>query len=138
MNEVFTIIFLPIAAGLLLFLVPDKLRTVKGIIALLVSIISGYLAIWVYALNIEAGTIGELAKGSGLFNLFGKDLLDDAVRYAVLKADNLSRLIVIFIRFIFISYSSLFTCLHKRGKGKKLLPVFPYHGRLLLWGGFVR
>jgi formate hydrogenlyase subunit 3/multisubunit Na+/H+ antiporter MnhD subunit len=66
MNEIVSIILLPIAVGLLLLLVPDRLRTVKGIIALLVSIVTGYLAIIVYTNNIEAGTLSELTNGAGL------------------------------------------------------------------------
>jgi len=123
MNEIFTIIFLPIAAGLLLFLVHDKLRTVKGIIALLVSIISAYLAIRVYALNLESATIVELARGSGLFNPV-KDLLDDAGRYAVFKADNLSRLIVMFtglFTFMILLYSLVYI---KEGRVRNYYPYF--------------
>ena len=63
MNEIVSNNPFPVAAGLLLFLVPDKLRTVKGIIALLVSIVTGYLAVLVYSNNFEAGTLGEAYKG---------------------------------------------------------------------------
>ena len=49
MKEIISIISLPVLAGLLLFLIPEKFRTLKGIIALLISIITGYLAIMIYS-----------------------------------------------------------------------------------------
>jgi formate hydrogenlyase subunit 3/multisubunit Na+/H+ antiporter MnhD subunit len=48
MKEIIIIITLPVLTGLLLFFVPEKLRTVKGIAALLISIITGYLTIVIY------------------------------------------------------------------------------------------
>jgi multicomponent Na+:H+ antiporter subunit A len=123
MNEIVSIILLPIAAGLLLLLVPDKLRTVKGIIALLISIVTGYLAILVYTNNIEAGTLSELTNGAGL-SLFGIDLLKDAGRYAVFNADNLSKLIVIFIS-IFSILILLYSLVYiKDGRAKNYYPYF--------------
>ncbi|MCX6260430.1 MAG: complex I subunit 5 family protein, partial [Bacteroidia bacterium] len=123
MNEIVSIILLPIAASLLLFIVPDKLRTVKGIIALLVSIVTGYLAILVYTNNIEAGTLSELTNGAGL-SLFGIDLLKDAGRYAVFNADNLSKLIVIFIS-IFSILILLYSLVYiKDGRAKNYYPYF--------------
>ena len=123
MNEIVSIILLPIAVGLLLLLVPDKLRTVKGIIALLVSIVTGYLAIIVYTNNIEAGTLSELTNGAGL-SLFGIDLMKDTGRYAVFNADNLSKLIVIFIS-IFSILILLYSLVYiKDGRAKNYYPYF--------------
>jgi multicomponent Na+:H+ antiporter subunit A len=123
MNEIVSIILLPIAAGLLLLLVPDSLRTVKGIIALLVSIVTGYLAILVYTNTIEAGTLSELTKGAGL-SLFGIDLMKDTGRYAVFNADNLSKLIVIFIS-IFSILILLYSLVYiKDGRAKNYYPYF--------------
>jgi formate hydrogenlyase subunit 3/multisubunit Na+/H+ antiporter MnhD subunit len=123
MNEIVSIIFLPVAAGLLLFLVPEKLRTVKGILALLVSIFSAYLSMRIYSLNLVSGTISDIAKGSG-FSIFGKDLLADAGRYAVFNADNLSRLIVMFIAlftFLILLYSLVYI---KKGRVRNYYPYF--------------
>jgi len=123
MNEIVSIILLPIAVGLLLLLVPDKLRTVKGIIALLVSIVTGYLAILVYTNNIEAGTLSELTNGAGL-SLFGIDLMKDTLRYAIFNADNLSKLIVIFIS-IFSILILLYSLVYiKDGRAKNYYPYF--------------
>ena len=123
MKEIVSIITIPVAAGLLLFLVPDKLRSVKGIFALLVSIITGYLAVLIYSPDFQAGTFDEILSGSGL-NLFGINLRNDAVRYAVFNADNLSRLIVLFtslFSFLILLYSLVYI---KEGKARNYYPYF--------------
>jgi formate hydrogenlyase subunit 3/multisubunit Na+/H+ antiporter MnhD subunit len=123
MKEIVSIILLPLAVGLLLFFVPEKLRTFKGIIALLVSIVTGYLAILLYSRNYQPGTLSELSKGSG-FSVFGIDLLKDAGRYAIFNVDNLSRLIVLFISlfsFLILLYSLVYI---KEGRAKNYYPYF--------------
>ena len=123
MNEIVSIILLPVAAGLLLLLVPEKLRTVKGIIALLVSIVTGYLAILIYTQHIEAGTFSELTYGANL-SIFGIDLMKDVGRYAIFNPDNLSKLILIFISifsFLILLYSLVYI---KEGKAKNYYPYF--------------
>ena len=123
MNEIVSIILLPVAAGLLILLVPEKLRTVKGIIALLVSIVTGYLAILIYTQHIEAGTFSELTYGANL-SIFGIDLMKDVGRYAIFNPDNLSKLILIFISifsFLILLYSLVYI---KEGKAKNYYPYF--------------
>lgn len=123
MNEIVSIILLPVAAGLLLFIVPDKLRTLKGIISLMVSIFTGYLAVLIYTQNIEAGSLSELEIGSGI-SIFGIDLLKDAERYAIFNADHLSRLIVLFISlftFLILLYSLVYI---KDGRVRNYYPYF--------------
>jgi formate hydrogenlyase subunit 3/multisubunit Na+/H+ antiporter MnhD subunit len=123
MNEIISIILLPIAAGLLLFLVPDKQRTVKGIIALLVSLVTGFLTILIYTKNIDAGALSELIKGAR-FSFFGIDLLKDAGRYTVFNADSLSKLIVIFIS-IFSILILLYSLVYiKKSRVKNYYPYF--------------
>lgn len=123
MNEIVSIILLPVAAGLLLFLVPEKLRTVKGLIALIAGIITGYLSILFYTGNTDAGTVSELTKGAGL-SLFGIDLLKDADRYTIFNTDNLSRLIVLFIS-IFSVLILLYSLVYiKEGRAKNYYPYF--------------
>ena len=123
MNEIVSIILIPVAAGLLLFLVPDKLRTVKGIFALIAGIVTGYLSVLFYTSNIEAGTLSQLTKGAGI-SLFGIDLLRDADRYTIFNADNLSRLIVIFIS-IFSILILLYSLVYiKEGRAKNYYPYF--------------
>jgi formate hydrogenlyase subunit 3/multisubunit Na+/H+ antiporter MnhD subunit len=123
MNEIVSIILLPVAAGLLLFIVPDKLRTLKGVFAVLVSIVTGFLAILIYTQNIEAGSLSELERVSGI-SIFGIDLMKDAVRYAIFNPDNLSRLILIFIS-IFSILILLYSLVYiKEGKAKNYYPYF--------------
>jgi multicomponent Na+:H+ antiporter subunit A len=123
MKEIVSIILLPLAAGLLLFFVPEKLRTVKGVIALLVSIVTGYLAILIYLHNYQTGNLSELVKGTG-FSVFGIDLMKDAIRYAIFNADNLSRLIILFISlfsFLILLYSLVYI---KDGRARNYYPYF--------------
>ena len=123
MNQIVSIILLPVATGLLLLFIPEKLRTVKGIIALIVSIVTGYLAIFVYTHNIESGTLSELTTGSGFF-IFGTDLLKDAGKYEVFNADSLSRLITLFISlfsFLILLYSLIYI---KEGRARNYYPYF--------------
>jgi multicomponent Na+:H+ antiporter subunit A len=123
MKEIVSIILLPLAAGLLIFFVPEKLRTVKGVIALLVSIVTGYLAILIYSHNYQAGNLSELVKGTG-FSIFGIDLMKDAIRYAIFNADNLSRLIILFISlfsFLILLYSLVYI---KDGRARNYYPYF--------------
>jgi formate hydrogenlyase subunit 3/multisubunit Na+/H+ antiporter MnhD subunit len=123
MNEIVSIILLPVPAGLLLFIVPDKLRTLKGVFAVLVSIVTGFLAILIYTQNIEAGSLSELERVSGI-SIFGIDLMKDAVRYAIFNPDNLSRLILIFIS-IFSILILLYSLVYiKEGKAKNYYPYF--------------
>jgi len=123
MKEIISIILLPLAGGLLLFFVPEKLRTAKGVIALLISIVTGYLAILIFNQNYRPGTIDELLKGSG-FVVFGIDLLKDAGRYAIFNTDNLSRLIILFISlfsFLILLYSLVYI---KEGRARNYYPYF--------------
>ncbi|HBZ20388.1 MAG TPA: hypothetical protein DEO60_04605, partial [Bacteroidales bacterium] len=123
MNEIVGIILLPVVTGLLLFLVPDKLRTIKGVIALLISIVTCFLAISVYLKNIEAGTLSEMIRLSGI-TISSTDILRDTGRYVILNADNLSRLIVLFISlfsFLVLLYSLFYI---KDGRVRNYYPYF--------------
>jgi formate hydrogenlyase subunit 3/multisubunit Na+/H+ antiporter MnhD subunit len=96
MKEIISIISLPCIAGLLLLLFPEKLRTAKGIFALLVSIITGYLTIVIYNSGSQIHQLNELSAGSA-FSLFSPGFLHDAGRYILFNSDNLGKLIVLFI-----------------------------------------
>ncbi|HBC77580.1 MAG TPA: hypothetical protein DCZ51_03065 [Bacteroidales bacterium] len=123
MNEIVGIILLPVVTGLLLFLVPDKLRTIKGVIALLISIVTCFLAISVYLKNIEAGTLSEMIRLPGI-TISSTDILRDTGRYVILNADNLSRLIVLFISlfsFLVLLYSLFYI---KDGRVRNYYPYF--------------
>ncbi len=96
MKEILIIILLPILAGFLLLFIPEKFRTLKGVLALLATVAAGYFSILIYAADSHAGSLNDISTGSAL-SVFGIDLFKDAVRYAVFGIDNLSKLIILFI-----------------------------------------
>ncbi|MDO9340758.1 MAG: proton-conducting transporter membrane subunit [Bacteroidales bacterium] len=123
MKEIISIITLPVLAGLLLFFVPEKFRTFKGLIALLVSIITGYLTIVIYSSDNQMLRLDQLSAGSGL-SVFGFDLLRDADRYLAFNSDSLSKLIVLFVSlftFLILLYSLVYI---KAGRVKNYYPYF--------------
>lgn len=110
MNAIVSIMTLPLLAALLLFLVPEKLRTIKGIIALLISIITGYLTIVIYGFDSHVGTINEIFGKSGLV-ISGIDISHEAGMYMTFNSDNLSKLITLFISlfaFLVLLYSIIY------------------------------
>ncbi len=107
MKDIISIITLPVIAGLLLFFVPEKNRTIKGLVALLFSIITGYLTIIIYCSESQLHHLKELSAGSGSA-VFGFNLLEDAGRYIVFNCDRLSKLIILSVSifgFLIILYS---------------------------------
>ncbi|MCX6321713.1 MAG: proton-conducting transporter membrane subunit [Bacteroidia bacterium] len=123
MKEIISIITLPVLAGLLLFFVPEKFRTFKGLVALLVSIITGYLTIVIYSSDNQMLRLDQLSAGSGL-SVFGFDLLRDAGRYIAFNNDSLSKLIVLSVSlftFLVLMYSIVYI---KAGRVKNYYPYF--------------
>jgi formate hydrogenlyase subunit 3/multisubunit Na+/H+ antiporter MnhD subunit len=92
MKEIISILSLTFGAGLLLFLIPEKYRTIKALSALAITIITGYFAILIFNTNNQILTLKDLQVGSTL-TLFCGDNLPD--RYFVFHIDNLSKLIVL-------------------------------------------
>lgn len=86
------IVLLPLVAGLVLFIVPDKLRLVKGIIAFLVSCLALCGAIFLYTQKDTASGLNLLHTG-WLTQLFGEGLLPSVKQYTQLRADNMARLV---------------------------------------------
>ncbi len=80
MNQSTYLIIIPILAGLLLLLFPGRLRILKGIIALVVTLSSGYLAVGIYIGREVIRQSGSWINQSGLQPV----------------PDNLSRLILLF------------------------------------------
>jgi formate hydrogenlyase subunit 3/multisubunit Na+/H+ antiporter MnhD subunit len=123
MKEIIIIITLPVLTGLLLFFVPEKLRTVKGIAALLISIIAGYLTIVIYSSDNLMLQLNDLSAGSGL-NIFGFDILKNVGRYMTFNSDSLAKLIVLFVSlftFLILLYSLVYI---KAGRVKNYYPYF--------------
>jgi formate hydrogenlyase subunit 3/multisubunit Na+/H+ antiporter MnhD subunit len=123
MKELISIITLPVLSGLLLFLVPEKFRTFKGLVALLTSIITGYQTVVIFSSGDQILYMNEIFAGSGL-SVFGIDLLNDAGRYLSFNCDNLSKLIVLFISLftvLILLYSLVYI---KAGKVGNFYPWF--------------
>jgi multicomponent Na+:H+ antiporter subunit A len=123
MNEIISIIIIPVLAGLLLFFVPEKLRTVKAIVALLISILTVYLTIIVYSADVTAFKLNEIFGRSGI-TIFGFDILHAARKYLTFNSDNLSKLIILFISifaFLILLYSIVYI---KAGRVKNYYPYF--------------
>ncbi len=96
MNAVVQIITIPLLAGLLLFIIPEKYRTIKGIIGLGVCIITAWLTVVIYGSDKQILTLAEMSGRSGL-SVFGFDILNDAAGYLAFNRDSLSKLIILFI-----------------------------------------
>ena len=122
MRAIVSIITLPLLAALLLFLVPEKLKTVKGIMALLISIITGYLTIVIFGFNDQVGTLNEVFGKSALL-VFGFDPTRDAGKYLTFNCDNLSKLITLFIS-LFAILVLLYSIIYV--KTKHIKNYYPY------------
>jgi formate hydrogenlyase subunit 3/multisubunit Na+/H+ antiporter MnhD subunit len=96
MKEIIIIIGFPVLAGLLLFAVPEKFRTIKGLIALLTGLITGYPAILIYGSENRMLSLRELFPDKGRI-LPGSDFIGDCCRYISFNNDALGKLIVLFI-----------------------------------------
>ncbi|NMC41181.1 MAG: hypothetical protein GYA43_08420, partial [Bacteroidales bacterium] len=63
MNVYFLLIFLPVVAGILLFIVPDRLKPVKGILTVLVTAVTLALAVIIYSYKSSKFGPGTLLPG---------------------------------------------------------------------------
>ena len=123
MKEIVSIITLPVFLGILLFFVPEKFRIVKGVIALLTSIITGYLAIVIYNSGSQLHYLDELSAGPAMY-IFSLDLLIDAGKYIAFNCDSLGNLIILFIS-LFTSLILLYSLVNiKDARVKNLYPYF--------------
>ncbi|HJZ42033.1 MAG TPA: proton-conducting transporter membrane subunit [Bacteroidales bacterium] len=85
MNEILFMIFLPVLAGLLLFLLPRRAFAVQGIISCITVIATGYFSIVVFKSGNKFMGPGEVFPGL------------DTANFACLQIDSLSKLILLFI-----------------------------------------
>jgi formate hydrogenlyase subunit 3/multisubunit Na+/H+ antiporter MnhD subunit len=123
MNESIIIIGLPVVAGLLLFLIPDKYRTAKGIAALATSIITFWFTVVIY--RSEPGILlpGTGSAFSGILKPL-HDLVKGSGHYFAFNIDDLSSLIVLFISlfaFLVLLYSLVYI---KKDRVKNYYPYF--------------
>jgi formate hydrogenlyase subunit 3/multisubunit Na+/H+ antiporter MnhD subunit len=117
------LILIPLAAGVLLFLIPDKFLTAKGIFTLLISLATGYMTLSLFSSSAQMVVLdGMIGKSCAL--LFGSNLLQDAERYFTFTIDNLSKLILLFIS-IFAVLILLYSLVYiKPGRVKNYYPWF--------------
>jgi formate hydrogenlyase subunit 3/multisubunit Na+/H+ antiporter MnhD subunit len=90
------LIVLPLAAGLLLFALPEKIRLAKGIVALVISLVTGYLTVRLYSAPPQIASQGETLRQCCIA-LFNSDLMGKAANCLYFTVDGLSKLIILFI-----------------------------------------
>ncbi len=106
------LIFLPIAVGIFLYVLPESIKIVKGIIALLVSAISFFFAYKVFLLEPQIINI----------HCFLFEKID---KFFVFNVDNLSKVVTLFIGFfgfMFVLYSLSYIT-----KKKKIISYYSYY-----------
>jgi NADH:ubiquinone oxidoreductase subunit 5 (subunit L)/multisubunit Na+/H+ antiporter MnhA subunit len=90
------IVFLPLVTGILLLILPERIKSFKRIFALIISIITLLSALLIYVVKSAGGYVN-------LFNLFPLRYLSLSEEFeavtglAVLNIDNLAKLIVLFV-----------------------------------------
>lgn len=90
------LILIPLAGGVLLFIVPERWRTAKGILALAVTLFAGYISLMLYSASPQMVPQGDKVT-QDCMTLFGSDLVGKAGGYLTFTVDGLSKLIVLFI-----------------------------------------
>lgn len=96
MDVLYYIILLPIAAGIILFLLPERVKAIKALFALIVSIIVLYLGFIVYGYESQTVQLSLVAETAARGSLFHQ-LLVGAGQYITLNIDPLSQLITLFV-----------------------------------------
>jgi multicomponent Na+:H+ antiporter subunit A len=123
MNQHVAIIALPVLAGLVLFLVPDKLRKTKGIIALITGAITICLAFIVYNIDAQLIYLNEIISNDSL-TLPGIGIQDESTSFILFRNDNLSKLIILLISLfalLILMYSIVYI---KEGRVRNYYPWF--------------
>ena len=117
-NYISVIILLPLAAGVVLFIVPEKFRLLKGVIALLISSIVLFFTIQLYFTQIDPVQINLLALD--FLNRLNKPGFSAGLSdFTMLNPDNLARLIVLMIglfAFLILVYSIFYITKHRTPK----------------------
>lgn len=96
LSVITAIIFIPIGAGIVLFVFPEKIKAVKGILSLIVAAVSAYWAYYIFA--------GKEILGKAFF-ADGISCKSDSINtcissignYSAINIDNLSKLIILLI-----------------------------------------
>ncbi|MDM8002818.1 MAG: proton-conducting transporter membrane subunit [Bacteroidota bacterium] len=114
-NMMYYLILIPLAAGLLLFVVPEKFRIIKVIIAMAVSLFAVYLAVSIFVLAPHAGPEGQRIT-LGCLTFYDTGLLDQSGKYLTFTIDGLSRLIILFIGILSLLVL-LYSLIYNRSRG---------------------
>jgi formate hydrogenlyase subunit 3/multisubunit Na+/H+ antiporter MnhD subunit len=118
MNELLYIIWIPLLAGLILFLVPDSLRRLSGLAASLISALALTFALILF-LDKTHFTNGVISLVPGLSEYFSNynEFLGE---FGGLLIDNIAKLVVLlitFFSFLIVIYSLAYTDKKHRIKG---------------------
>jgi multicomponent Na+:H+ antiporter subunit A len=119
MNEYVLIVLLPVIAGLLLFLVPDRMKTIKGVFSLLISIATFWFAVVIFSAGEVKMNLEELSQGNNIQS----SCIRDIAPFITLNIDNLSKLIVLLISlfgFLILLYSIVYM------KGDRIKNYYPW------------
>jgi len=121
MTEFQLLIMMPIFIGVVIFVIPDSMKIIKGLIALIVTAVTLYLSVTVFRLptGVEAGLYS-------LQSIF----LPVIDKYMMLKVDGLSKLIVLFIGvfgFLYAIYSISYLNKNQASKGSVQSKIPPYY-----------
>jgi formate hydrogenlyase subunit 3/multisubunit Na+/H+ antiporter MnhD subunit len=119
---VVSVIAIPIVAGIILFVFPERIRTVKGIIALIISAFTLYLS---YGIFTQKGVTGTyVVEGISTGNTSINALFDGLGKYMIYNIDSLSKLISLLIGFfgiLIVTYSLVYI-----NKAKGIRNYYPY------------
>ena len=129
MNELLYIIWIPLIAGLVLFLVPESLRRITGLAASVISAIALLFAVILFfdKTHFTHGVISLVPGLSEQFNNYN-DFLEE---FGGLFIDNIAKLIILlitFFTFLIVIYSLAYTNTNHRIKG--------YYSYVLLTASF--
>jgi formate hydrogenlyase subunit 3/multisubunit Na+/H+ antiporter MnhD subunit len=116
-------IMIPVAVGILLFILPDRFTIAKGIVAFLVSLITGYMSLYLLSSAIQMVGLDDVAARACL-TLFGSNMLESSSQHLTLTLDNLSKLIIFFISLfavLILLYSLVYI---KKGRVRNYYPWF--------------
>ncbi|MFP4025656.1 MAG: NADH-quinone oxidoreductase subunit L [Thiohalospira sp.] len=115
MNEVLYIIIIPIIVGLALFIIPQKLNIAKGILAIIVSLITLFYSSIIFVAEQVALTPYTFLNQAE--STFIRSINFDLIKYSALNIDSLNQLIILFISifgFLILLYSIIYISKEKK------------------------
>jgi formate hydrogenlyase subunit 3/multisubunit Na+/H+ antiporter MnhD subunit len=116
------VIAIPIIAGIILFVLPERIKTVKGIISLIIAAFALYLSYVIFTAQGLSGTY--IIEGTVTGNNAINALFNGLGKYTVYNIDSLSKLITLLIGFfgiIIVIYSLVYI-----NKARGIHNYYPY------------